>query len=276
MFEGSDRAGGGAPRGRRPTVALGLVAALAALVAGCGGGGGSNPEAEAGARKKLEAGADRLSHARSLRLSLAFEGEEDGEPEQLGCLNLTVDTAKPESIDLLFFDEGCEGGTEAHEMIAIGHRAWGSTGPGRWREARITPAVLHEIADEQTEFGQLMKAAEDIETTPEGGAVEEGDGNFVDATRYSFHAPASAFLSADPSLGDLQVEFEATLDRRGYLRELVVHGDEDGTGATVTATYEGIDQPQQIEPPRPSEVHGPVKPIRTRGQLNALFGLSSP
>jgi len=103
-------------------VALGLLAALALAIAGCGGGD-SGGESESAARKKLEAGAAKVSGAESLRLSLGFEAEEDGETEPLGCLDLAVDTAKPESIDLHFFDESCEGGTEAHEMIAIGRRA---------------------------------------------------------------------------------------------------------------------------------------------------------
>jgi hypothetical protein len=272
MFETRASAKKGTRHGRRSLVAVLALAVLGLLAAGCGGGD-SGGESESAARKKLEAGATKISGADSMRLSLGFEAEEDGETEPLGCLDLAVDTAKPESIDLLFFDKSCEGGTEAHEMIAVGRRAWGSTGPGSWREAKITPALLHEISDEQTDFSQLMAAAEDIEATPEGGSVEEGGGKFVDVTSYSFEAPASAFPGADPDLGDLKVEFEATLDRQGYLRELIVHGDEDGAGATVTAKYEDIDEPQHIEPPSPKEVQGPVTPIRTRDELDALFGL---
>ena len=74
----------------------------------------------------------------------------------------------------------------------------------------------------------------------------------------------------------MKVQFEALVDRRGYLRELVVHGDEDGAGANVTAKYEDIDEPTGIEPPSPSEVQGPASPIENRGQLDAPFGLSAP
>jgi hypothetical protein len=83
-----------------------------------------------------------------------------------------------------------------------------------------------------------MTAAEDIDVDPEGAAVEEGDGDYVDAPLYSFEAPASALPGSD-DLGDLKVEFEAT----------------------VAATYE--------------DVHGPVAPVETRDQFDALFGLSS-
>jgi hypothetical protein len=273
MFETWVRAKKGTPQGKRPLVAVLALAVLGLVAAGCGGGGDSGGESESAARMKLEAGATKVSGADSMRLSLGFEAEEDGESEPLGCIDLAVDTAKPESIDLLFFDQSCEGGTEAHELIAIGRRAWGSTGPGSWREAKITPALLHELADEQTDFGQLMAVAEDIEATPEGDAVEEPGGKLVDITSYSFEAPASAFPGADPDLGDLKVEFEATLDRHGYLRELRFHGDEDGVGATVTAKYEDINEPQHIEAPSPAEVQGPVSPIRTREELDALFGL---
>lgn len=260
MFESSVVTRQEAPLRRRRAVTLGLLAALALVIAGCGGGGDSGGDSESASRKKLEAGADKVSGAKSVDLTLGFEIEEDGDPEQIGCLELWVDTGKPEAVDIVVFEDGCHGKI-ANELIAVGRRAWGSTGPGSWREAKITPALLREISDEQTDFGELMAAAEDIEVVPDGQADE----------RYSFDAPASAFPgSAD--LGDLEVEFEATLDRRGYLRELVVHGDEDGAGATVTANYENI----EIQAPHPDDVKGPVTSIRTQEELDALFGLSTP
>jgi hypothetical protein len=241
MLKAWTGAGEATPRGRRPAAALGLLAAIALVIAGCGGGDAGG-ESESAARKKLEAGAQMTSEAESLRLSLLLETEEEGESETVGCLKLDADTAKPESFDLLLFNFSCEGGTEAHELIAIGRRAWASTGPESWREAKITPALLREISDEQTDFGELMAAAEDVKVVPDGQADE----------RYSFKAPASAFPGST-DLGDLEVEFEATLDPRGYLRELVVHGDEDGAGATVTANYKNIDEPLEIQPPHPDE-----------------------
>lgn len=275
MFEGSAKAHGGTPRGWRPGAALGLLAALALLVAGCGGAG-SDGESESASRKKLEAGAAKINGAKSMRISLLFEAEEDGESEEIGCLNLAADTAKPERVDLTIFDLNCSGGTEAHELIAVGHRAWASSSddPESWAAARITPELLHELGNEQTEFSELMAAAEDIEVDSEGAAVEEGDGDYVDVPLYSFEAPASAFPGSDDDLGDLKVEFEAALDRHGYLRELKFHGDEDGAGATVTATYEDIDQDLGITPPDPSDVKGPARPIHSREELDA-FGLPS-
>jgi hypothetical protein len=244
--------------------ALGLLAALALAVAGCGGGGDPGGETESAARKKLEAAAAKISNAKSMRLSLQFETEEDGDPQPLTCLELAVDTRKPERVDLSFYETSCANGTETNELIAIGHRAWGSTGPASWREAKITPKLLRELGDEQTHFDRLMAAAEDIQTEPDGQR---------DA-RYSFKAPASAFPGSE-ELGDLTVEFDAAIDPQGYLRELVVHGEEDGAGATVTVHYEGVNQKQTIEPPNPNEVKGPVTPIETRDQLDALFGFSS-
>lgn len=251
------------------------LAVLGLVAAGCGGAD-SGGESESAARKKLEAGAAKINGAKSMRVSLLFEAEEDGETEEIGCLNLAADTANPERVDLTIFNLNCSGGTEAHELIAVGHRAWASSSddPESWAAARITPELLHELGSEQTDFGELMGAAEDIEVDSEGAAVEEGDGNFVDVPLYSFEAPASAFPGSD-DLGDLRVEFDVTLDRHGYLRELKFHGDEDGAGATVTATYEDIDQDLGITPPDPSEVKGPARPIHSREELDELFGFPS-
>jgi hypothetical protein len=258
---------------RNTAIAL-LAAAALGGVAGCGGGSGG--ESESASKKKLEAAAAKIQSAMSLRMSLGFASEEEGESQELGCLDLSIETGKPEKVDLAFFDVGCSGGTEVHELIAVGHRAWGTEDLETWRPAKITPALLHELSNEDTDFGKLMESAEDITVDPEGGGVEEGDkGKFVAVPKYYFEAPASAF-SGSEDLGDLKVEFEATVDRQGYLRELVVHGDEDGVGATVTAEYEDIDQDLGITAPDPSEVKGPVSPIKTRGQLDALFGLSTP
>lgn len=266
MFETRAEAKKGTPQGRRPLVALLAMAAFALVVSGCGGsGGGSDSESESAARKRLENAATKIENAKSMKLSLLFEAEEDGDAQPLACLELAADTREPESVDLTFYESSCANGTETSELIAIGRRAWGQTGPGSWREAKITPELLKELGDEQSDFGELTDAAENIEVEPDGQSDE----------RYSFEAPASAFPGSS-ELGDLKVEFEAVIDRQGYLRELVIHGDEDGAGATVTVHYDGVDEPRSIEPPSPSEVHGPVSPIKTRDQLDALFGLSSP
>jgi hypothetical protein len=202
--------------------------------AGCGGGD-SGGESESAARKKLEAGGTKLTDAKSFRVEVPIEAETDGESVEVACLNLAIDNhTEPERVDLLLFDQSCSGGMEAHELIAVGRRAWVSSAPGRWTAATITHAALDEIDDEQTDLKGLFAAAENIESQPEGAAVEEGDGNFVDVPSYTFEAPASAFPGTAEDLGDVQIDFEAVLDRKGFLRELTVHGDEDGTGATVT------------------------------------------
>jgi hypothetical protein len=112
---------------------------------------------------------------------------------------------------MLIFGQSCSGGPEAHELIAVGHRAWASSGSGSWTAATITPAALNELDDEQTDLKGLFAAAENIESGPEEGAVEEGD-------------------------------------RKGFLREPVVHGEEEGTGATVTDKYEDVNGNLGIAP----------------------------
>lgn len=261
----------------RNGAALVALLVLAAIVAGCGGDSGSS---EATLRKKLEGGAAKLEDARSFEASIGFEIEEDGEePQEIGCLDLSLEGGKPEKIDLLFFDLNCSGGSEAHEVIAVGRRAWGAVGQDgeHWQEATISPAVLHEVGNEQTELAKLFRQAEQLEAHPDGGAVEEGSkGQFVEVTSYTFEAPASAFPdSSGDDIDDTQVEFEALLDRRGFLRELILHGDEEGTGATVTEKYERIDQDLEITPPHPSLVHGPRTTIRSRQDFEELFGLPS-
>jgi hypothetical protein len=272
------------PRRSLAPLILGLLlAGLAAFAAGCGGGGGSD-SSETALRKKLEAGAQKVKTAKSARVSLAFEVETDGEePQELGCVNLATETAKPERFDLTFFDQNCQGGLEAHELIAVGSKAWASSsgpqgeGAGKWEEARITPRLRKELTDEQTDVDQLFSQADKIEEHEGDAAVEEGgESHFVDVPSYTFEAPASAFPGAGEDLGDLNVEFEAVLDRKGYLRELVIHGEEEGTGATVTATYDDIDQDLGVEPPDPKEVHGSVRSIDSKADLDALFGVTTP
>lgn len=92
---------------------------------------------------------------------------------------------------------------------------------------------------------------------------------------YSFKAPASAFPGAE-DLGDTDVDFEATLDQKGFLRELRLHGEAEGAGATVTETYEDIDKNLGIRPPDPGEVDGTLQRIDSREDLDALLGASTP
>jgi hypothetical protein len=271
----------GNPRLGRKTntgAAIAALLALAAIAAGCGGSG-SDSSSEAAARKKLEAGAQKLTDAKSFRVSVPIEAEVEGQTEELGCVDLALEHhGKNERFDLLFFDQSCSGGLEAHELIAVNHQAWASSSddPESWTAATITPAVLDELDDEQTDLKGLFKAAEDIEVDDEAGAVDEGESDFVDVPVYSFEAPASAFPgSDDPDLGDVKIEFEAVLDKKGYLRKLTVHGEEDGTGATVSDEYEDIGENLEIAPPDPSEVKGPKQQIRSKADLDRLFGVPS-
>ena len=250
------------------------LAVLALCAAGCGGGLGSS-ESESTGRKKLEAGGAKLTQAKSFRVKVPIEAETEGENVEVACLNLAIDNhTKPERVDMLIFGQSCLGGPEAHELIAVGHHAWASSGSGSWTAATITPAALNELDDEQTDLKGLFAAAENIKSEPEEGAVEEGEGHFVDVPKYTFEAPASAFPGTDNDLGDVQIEFEAVLDRKGFLRELVVHGEEEGTGATVTDKYEDVNGNLGIAPPDPSEVHGPKAEIRSKADLAELFGVS--
>jgi hypothetical protein len=253
-----------------------VLALLAALVAaGCGGGSSTGSESEDGARKKLEAAGQKLTDAKSFRVEVPIEAETDGEQQDVACLELGVDNhGKPERFDLILFDTNCSGGFEAHELIAVGHDAWASssTDPGKWTAATISASLLDELDDEQTDLAGLFKAAENVETEAGGASIDEGDGTAVEGTSYHFEAPASAFPNADSDLGDITIEFDATLDPKGYLRELVVHGEEDGTGATVTDRYTKIDEPLGIEPPKPSEVEGKKTRIDSEADLDALFG----
>jgi hypothetical protein len=254
-----------------------IVTALLAALAGCGGGGGDDPEDEAGARKKLEVGGQKLTDAKSFEVSLLIEGEEEGEdPEELGCLDLGVDNEKPVSFDMRIYDLNCSGGSEGKELIAIGHRAWATSGEGSWTAAKISPEVIAELNDEQTDdLQQLFEGAEGIEEVSADSAVEERAAGGEAVSEFHFTAPASAFPDAE-DLGDADVEFEATIDGRGYLVELVLHGEADGAGATVTENYEDINKDLHIRPPAPSEVQVSVQRIESKEELEALIGSVAP
>jgi hypothetical protein len=256
-------------RRSRPLLAL---LALAALVAGCGGGSGS-PGDEAEARHQLEAAGQKLTKADSFEVSLLIEGEEDGEdPEELGCVRLGVDNRKPVSIDMRVYDLNCSGGSEGAELIAIGHRAWASTDAGAWTAAKISPKLTKELNDEQTtDLQGLFEAAEDIKEVSADDAVEERAAGGEGKTEFSFKAPASAFPGSE-ALGESDVDFEATVDGKGFLTQLVLHGEAEGAGATATETYERIDSNLGISPPAASEVHGTVQKIDSKSELEALLG----
>ena len=256
-------------RRSRPLLAL---LALAALLAGCGGGG-TDSGSESTARRELEAAGKKLTAAHSFDVSLQIEVEEDGsDAEEVGCVDLGVDSRKPESIDMRVFDLNCSGGTEGKELIAIGHKAWATSQPGSWTAAEITPAVIHELdAEQTTDLQGLFEAAEDVKQVPRDTAVEEAAGGGEPKAEFQFKAPASAFPDAE-DLGDIDVDFVATVDDKGFLTQLVLHGEAEGAGATVTETYERINSDLGIEPPADDEVHGTVQQIGSREELEALVG----
>ncbi len=215
----------------------------------------------------------KLTDADSFEVSLLIEGEEDGEdPEELGCVRLGVDNRKPVSIDMRIYNLNCSGGSEGAELIAIGRRAWASTGSGAWTAAKISPKLTKELNDEQTtDLQGLFEAAEDVKQVSAETAVEERAAGGETKAEFSFKAPASAFSGAE-GLGDSDVDFEATIDGKGFLTQLVLHGEAEGAGATATETYERIDSNLGISPPAESEVHGTVQRLDSKADLEALLG----
>ena len=198
---------------------------------------------EAAPRKKLEAGGAKLTAAKSFEVSLPDRSRRRRrraggarlrqprrrQPRQAGTLRpprSSTSTARA--------------GAKRTELIAVGHRAWAiepTTGQLDRGEdhARRSP---HELDDEQTNDLQgLFEAAEDID---------------VDRRRRRGRRSATASSSTSPSYSasrrplrpsptprtsaTLKIDFEAAIDRKGFLRELVCA--RDGTGATVTERYD--------------------------------------
>jgi hypothetical protein len=249
-----------------------VLLALAALVAGCGGGSGSSGD-ETSSRHQLEAAGQKLTKADSFEVSLLIEGEEDGEdPEELGCVRLGVDNRRPVSIDMRVYDLNCSGGSEGAELIAIGNRAWASTGSGTWTAAKISPKLTKELnAEQTTDLQGLFEAAEDIKEVSADDSIEDRAGGGEAKAEFSFKAPASAFPGSE-ALGESDVDFEATIDGKGFLTQLVLHGEAEGAGATASETYERIDKHLGISPPAASEVHGTVQKLDSKEELEALLG----
>jgi hypothetical protein len=201
--------------------------------------------------------------------SKLIEGEESGEdPEELGCVRLGADNRKPVSIDMRIYDVNCSGGSEGAELIAIGQRAWASTGSGAWTAAKLTKELN---AEQTTDLQGLFEAAEDVKEVSAETSVEERAAGGEAKAEFSFKAPASAFPGSE-ALGESGVDFEATIDGNGYLTQLVLHGEAEGAAATATETYERIDKPLGISPPAKSEVHGTVQRLDSKAELESLLG----
>ena len=260
----------GISRFRHLLAALLGATVIAAIAAGCGGGDGSGDEKAA--QKKLENAGAKLSDAKAFEVSLLIEIEEEGQSEEAGCVALGIDSRKGESIDMRVFDKSCSDGPAGKQVIVIGNRAWVSSEPGSYTAATIPSEVVKELDDEQTtDLQGLFEAAEGIEIDPDGGSVLETEADSVTVPRYSFHAPASAFPDSE-DLGDTDVQFEATIDRKGFLREVTLHGEQEDTGVTVTEKYDDIEANFEIGPPAKSEISGPTKRIHSREELEALIG----
>jgi hypothetical protein len=257
-------------RRSRPLLAL---LALAALVAGCGGGSESGGDEES-SRQQLEAAGKMLTDADSFEVSLLIEAAEEGdsEPEELGCVRVGVDSQKPVSIDMRIYDLNCSGGSGGTELIAIGDRAWATSGSGTYAAAKISPELTKELNDEQTtDLQGLFESAEDIKEVSADDAVEERAAGGEAKSEFSFKAPASSFPGAE-DLGDSDVDFEATVDSQGFLTKLVISGEAEGAAATATETYERINASLGISPPVANQVQGTVQRLDSKSNLEALLG----
>jgi hypothetical protein len=258
----------------RRWIAVALLVAIAAALAGGCGGNGSGASEDA-LRARLETGVAKLARARSLRASTLYQVETEESPAEPGqgpCVNIAVDRREgPLRIELLSFDQSCAGGGEAQDVIIVGSRAWVSNNqPERWAPAKLAAGLPKQLTDERGKFKRLLAAASDIQRGGTG-AYSTPSGDFEEGPEIDFTAPASSF-SQVPGTESTDVDFRALLDRQGYLRELVASVGEGEEGVTVTQTYEEIGQPQGIAAPDRDEVVGPVAQIRSRRDLENLLG----
>jgi hypothetical protein len=256
---------------------MAVVLALAgAALAGCGGGGDDGPGEEA-LRAKIEKSFEKVAESDAIRVALDFQVGEDEETTVGGCLQLTTDNGKPgdgdDRVEMKAIANGCDGGAVSAQVIAVGRDVWVRKGQGHYRPGRIDPSVLPELTGDTADFHELPAAAEDISETsePEEAVYPETNEQFK-GPRYEFKAPASAFSAADAEeLGDTDVDFEAGIDHRGYLRELVGTVEAEGAKGVITVTYDDIGRVEPIEPPPPGEVSGEVTPIHSEAELESLI-----
>jgi hypothetical protein len=247
-------------------VAVCAIAAGAALGAGCGGSGGGDSTEEEALRTQMEQGFEKVANANALDVSLDFQvglDEESSLETTGGCLKLTIDQGKPgaddDEVEMRAIENGCDGAAVQARIIAIGRDVYVSKGPGssEYSPGRIDPSVLTELTDDTAEFNELPEAAEDISG---------------DSRKIEFKAPASAFASAGELEGeDVDVDFETSFDEQGNLRLLVGNIEAEGATATVTVTYDNIDQTEPITAPAKSEVVGEVQQIHSQAELESLF-----
>jgi hypothetical protein len=244
---------------------LGALALALGALAGCGGGGGDDGTDEDALRTKIESGFKKVEGAKSVAVALDIRIGEGDEDELLaGCFKLAIDKEGPseddDRLDMQAVEGGCDGAAVSGEVIAVGSHVWVREGTGSWSPATVDPSVLGELTDESTDFATLPGAAEDIEESDEPGG----------GARYSFKAPASAFNQTEDA-GDEDVDFETTIDGKGYLRELLATISIDDAEGVITVDYEDIDKVPAIEPPPKGEVEGVPQEVHSKSELEALL-----
>jgi hypothetical protein len=263
---------------RRLAAAAALVAGAA--LAGCGGGGGGDATEEDSLRLKMEQGFDKVADARSVDVSLDFQVGEEGSSSNLigGCLELSVDqqseSETDDMVDMKAIEGGCDGAAVQARIIAIGRDVYVSQSGSinEYAPGRIDPQVIPELTSDTADFDELPEAAEDIKEAATPGKFTEPDGSAGEGPTIEFKAPSSAFGDAtELDDADVDVDFEATFDKQGYLRLLIGTVEAEGAKAVITVTYENINAIEPIKAPGKAEVKGKVRQIHSEDELEALL-----
>ncbi|HEY0278964.1 MAG TPA: hypothetical protein VGC32_11925 [Solirubrobacterales bacterium] len=230
--------------------ALGALAILITLIAGCGGSGSS----EDPIRERVEGAAAKTAAAPTLESTAQFAIEAGNGPEPTGCGMAKIDRAATPKVDLRSYHAVCGHRPPGRETIAIGKRAWVST-HGHWVAFGIRDGLTAELLDETSKFHRLFGAASSFREGPGGD---------------EFDAPFSA-VGAGPLTESGELHFDAVIDQAGYLTALNISGVEEGATLTVEDSYEGFGAPVRIAPPPPAKVTGPKVAINGEPELRELF-----
>jgi hypothetical protein len=229
--------------------ALGALAILITLLAGCGGSGAS----EDPIRERVEAAAAKTAAAPTLESTTQADTETGDGPEPSGCGEAKIDRAAT-AVDLRRYRTVCGRRAPVQVTIAIGKRAWAST-HGHWVAFGIRDGLTAELLDERSEFDRLFGAASDFREGPDGD---------------EFDAPWSA-VGAGPRTESGELHFDAVIDQAGYLTTLTISGTEKGATLTVEDSYEGFGAPLRIAPPPAAKVTGLYVAIKGEPELRELF-----
>ncbi len=238
----------------RIAAAVGTLAALAVLLAGCGGSG---PSPEDSIRERLEAAAAKTAAAPTLESSAQAEVETGNGPEPTGCVEVRVDRVKTAKVATRDYRRVCAHGPATLQVIAIGNHAWAAGPRHDWVAIGVPARLTADLVDEAKKFDRLFAAASDFHEGP--GADE-------------FDAPFSA-VGAGPRTESGELHFRAVIGRGGYLTALTVSGVEGEGTTTVKDTYEAFGAPQRIAPPHPAEVASRHAPIKSKPEFEQLFEL---